>query len=66
MKRLISLLPLLILTSCAWIATHPKEDEVIIESIEEGVLRLYEYETRTLSPGVPPHKIMGPTGPTKK
>jgi hypothetical protein len=65
MKRLMFFLTLFIQTSCQWIATHPKEDEVIVEAIEKSVEEIYKYETRTLSPGIPPHKIIGPSGPTK-
>ncbi len=63
MKRLISLLPLFFLHSCAWIAANPVVEEEAIEIAEELTSDLYRYETRTLSPGVPPHKIMGPDGP---
>lgn len=67
MKRLISLLPLLILTGCQWILTHPSEDEAALEILKEAGTDIYQYETRTLSPtpplGVPPMKLKGPSGP---
>lgn len=63
MKKLVFFLTLFLNTGCQWIATHPKEDAEIVEAVEEATLKLYEYETRTLSPGVPPHKLIGPTGP---
>lgn len=65
MKRLISLIPLLILTSCQWILNHPQEDAEAVELIEKAGEEVYEFESRTLSPGVPPMKLNGPTGPTK-
>jgi hypothetical protein len=63
MKKVCFVLSLLMQTGCQWVVTHPKEDAVIVEAVEEAALKLYEYETRTLSPGMPPHKILGPTGP---
>lgn len=67
MRSLSILLPLMILTGCAWIASHPKEDALAVEVIEEAIEKLYEYETHTLSPapppGYPPMKIPGPSGP---
>jgi hypothetical protein len=65
MKKSIFFLTLFLNTGCQWVATHPKEDVAVLEAVDEGILKLYEYETRTLSPGVPPHKILGPIGPTK-
>jgi hypothetical protein len=56
MKKFISLLPLLTLVSCQWIATHPKEDAEVISAVEGIVKEIYEYETKTLSPAPPqPH-----------
>ena len=63
MKKPIIFLTLILQSSCQWIATHPKEDAAIVEAVEKGVLEIYEYETRTLSPGMPPHKIIGPIWP---
>lgn len=42
----------LLLSSCQWVATHPKEDILVIEAAEKGLEELYKYETRTLSPGI--------------
>ena len=56
MKKITLLAPLLFLTSCQWIATHPKEDMEFLLSAEEVARELYQYETRTLSPAPPqPH-----------
>lgn len=63
MKYFCFAISLFLQAGCQWLATHPKEDAELVEVIEEATLKLYEYETRTLSPGTPPHKLMGPDGP---
>lgn len=56
MTKFSLLLPLILLSSCTWVATHPKEDMEIILSAEEIARDLYQYESRTLSPAPPqPH-----------
>jgi hypothetical protein len=54
MKRLISLIPMLILTSCAWIAANPQLDTEAVGLVEQGIEDVYQYESgRTLSPTPP-------------
>ena len=59
--------PLLLLTGCSWVLTHPTEDAEAVGIVEEAAKEVYQYETKTLSPspqpGVPPMKIPGASGP---
>ena len=62
--------PLMLLTSCSWVLTHPAEDAEAIAILKEAGTDIYQYETKTLSPalppGLPPMKLKGPSGPGAK
>jgi len=53
MKKFSVLLPLLILTGCQWVLTHPSEDAEALGVIEEAGKDIYDYESKTLSPAPP-------------
>lgn len=63
MKKFTPLLPLVLLTSCTWLATHPQEDLAALGALEQGVEELYQYESRTLSPA--PQQLPPGTPPLK-
>ena len=69
MTKIVLYWPLILLTSCQWVLTHPEEDAEAVSVVEEVAKDFYQYETKTLSPGPqlpasqPP--LNGPLGPTK-
>ena len=51
MKKLI-LLPLVLLSSCAWVLSHPEVDEAVVETVEQAGVEIYKEVVPPFKPGV--------------
>lgn len=60
MRKFSLFLPLIMLTACNWIITHPTEDAEAVGLVEQGVQEIYSYERKTLSPTPPQPNVAPP------